>query len=94
MSVIIDPYQRINQDVFQEINTNHVGGKDSMASVANHRLLTVEEFAERIGKRPQTIRQKMWRREIDFLRIGRSIRFTEEMVEKALQAAFVPAIER
>jgi len=63
--------------------------------MSNHgRLLTVEEFATRTGKKPATIRQKIWRREIDFLRIGRSIRFTEEMVSKVIESAFVPAIQQ
>ncbi len=58
------------------------------------RLLTVEEYAVATGKRPNTIRQKIWRREIEFLRIGRSIRFTEAMVNKALEGSYVPAISR
>jgi excisionase family DNA binding protein len=59
-----------------------------------HRLLTVEQYAEATGKKPNTIRQKIWRREIDFLRIGRSIRFTDSMVEKALENSYVPALNR
>ena len=65
-----------------------------MQSGTNKRLLTVEEFAMAIGKRPQTVRQKIWRREIPFLRIGRSVRFTQEMVDKILEGSLVPAIQR
>jgi hypothetical protein len=36
------------------------------------RLLTVDQFAEAIGWKPATVRQKVWRREIDFVRIGKS----------------------
>jgi len=56
------------------------------------RLLTTEEYAARIGKKPSTIRQAVWRRQIDFLKIGRSIRFTEEMVQEVLNEAYVPAL--
>jgi hypothetical protein len=35
----------------------------------------VEQFAEAVGWKPSTVRQKVWRREIEFARIGRSIRF-------------------
>jgi len=65
-----------------------------MQSISRQRLLTVDEFAAAVGKRPATIRSQIWKREIDFLRIGRSIRFTEEMAQKALECALVPALER
>jgi excisionase family DNA binding protein len=38
-------------------------------------LLTVEQFADAVGLKPATVRQKIWRREIEFVRIGRAIRF-------------------
>ncbi|AXC12749.1 hypothetical protein ACPOL_3464 [Acidisarcina polymorpha] len=65
-----------------------------MPTVSPKRFLNVDEFAERTGKRPATIRQKIWRREQEHLKIGRNIRFTEEMVEKALENSYVPAIAR
>lgn len=73
---------------------NRFEGDSKMQSGTNKRLLTVEEFAMAIGKRPQTVRQKIWRREIPFLRIGRSVRFTQEMVDKILEGSLVPAIQR
>ena len=39
------------------------------------KLLTVEEFAAEVGWKPATVRQKVWRREIEFVRVGRCIRF-------------------
>ena len=55
-------------------------------------LMTVEQFAEAVGLRPATVRQKVWRREIDFVRIGRAIRFKPETAEKLIEAGTVPAV--
>ncbi len=41
------------------------------------RLLTVDEVARVTGWKPATIRQKVWRREIDHVKLGRNIRFKE-----------------
>jgi excisionase family DNA binding protein len=57
-------------------------------------LLNVEEFAAAIGWKPSTVYQKVWRREIEFVRIGRSIRFRPETAEKLIKAGTVPALER
>jgi excisionase family DNA binding protein len=56
-------------------------------------LLTVEQFAEAVGWRPATVRQKIWRREIEFVRIGRSIRFKPETAERLIERGTVPAME-
>lgn len=57
-------------------------------------LMTVEQFAEAVGLRPATVRQKIWRRELEFVRIGRAIRFKPETAEKLIDAGTVPARER
>lgn len=57
------------------------------------RLLTVEEFAAATGWKPSTVRQKVWRREIDYLKMGRSIRFKQETVDKLIERATIPALE-
>ena len=62
--------------------------------VAMSRYLTVDQVAERTGWRPATIRQKVWRREIPFYRLGRNIRFKEADIEQLLEGCFVPALER
>jgi excisionase family DNA binding protein len=54
-------------------------------------LMTVEQFAEAVGLRPATVRQKVWRREIEFVCIGRAIRFKPETAEKLIDAGTVPA---
>jgi len=54
-------------------------------------LLTVEQFAEAVGLKPATVRQKIWRREIEFVRIGRAVRFRPETAEKLIEAGTVLA---
>lgn len=58
------------------------------------KLLTVAQFAEEVGLKPATVRQKVWRREIEFVRVGRCIRFKRETAEKLIQAGTIPALER
>lgn len=60
----------------------------------NNKLLNVEEFAAAVGWKPATVRQKVWRREIDFVRMGRSIRFKPETVQRLIERGTVPALER
>lgn len=54
-------------------------------------LMTVEQFADAVGLKPATVRQKVWRREIEFVRIGRAIRFKPDTAEKLIEAGTVPA---
>jgi excisionase family DNA binding protein len=56
-------------------------------------LMNVEQFADAVGLKPATVRQKVWRREIEFVRIGRAIRFKPETVEKMIEAGTVPPLE-
>ena len=57
-------------------------------------LLTVEEFAAAIGWKPSTVYQKVWRREVEFVLIGRSIRFKPETADRLIEAGTVPALDR
>jgi excisionase family DNA binding protein len=57
-------------------------------------LLDIREFAAATGWKPATVRQKVWRREIEFVRMGRSIRFKRETAEKLIERGTVPALER
>jgi excisionase family DNA binding protein len=62
--------------------------------VTHRRPLNVKELAEATGWKESTVRQKVWRREIEYLKIGRCVRFRPETVERLLDEATVPAIER
>jgi excisionase family DNA binding protein len=68
--------------------------RDNIENMSEIRLLTVEEFATATGWKPSTIYQKVWRREVEFVRIGRSIRFKPEMVERLIDAGSMPVLDR
>jgi len=57
------------------------------------KLLTVDQVAALTGWKPGTIRQKVWRREIDYLKLGRSIRFKEETIKKMVENSEIPALD-
>ena len=57
-------------------------------------LMDTEQFAAAIGVQPSTVRQWVWRRQVEFVRIGRAIRFKPETAEKLIEAGTVPALER
>ena len=60
----------------------------------NNKLLTVQEFAAAVGWKPSTVRQKIWRRELEYVKLGRSVRFKPETAEKLIERGTVPALER
>jgi len=57
------------------------------------RLLTVDQFAEATGWKPSTIRQKIWRRELPVVRLGRSVRLKESTLSEMVERGTVPALE-
>lgn len=59
-----------------------------------NKLLTVEEFAAAIGLKPATVRQQVWRRQVEFVRVGRAIRFKPETVQRIIDRGTVPALQR
>lgn len=58
----------------------------------NKRLLTVDQFADATGLKPKTVRQKIWRRELEVVRIGRCVRFRAELVDELIERGTVPAL--
>ena len=57
------------------------------------KLLNVKEFADAIGLKPATVRQQVWRRQVEFVRVGRAIRFKPETVQKIIERGTVPPLE-
>lgn len=57
------------------------------------RLLTVEEVSRLTGWRPATIRQKVWRRELPYVKLGRSVRFKEDEIGRIIEKSSLPALE-
>lgn len=56
-------------------------------------LWDTDDVAVALGSKPKTIRMRVWRNEIPYLRIGRSIRFRPSVIRALLEAAEVPARE-
>jgi len=56
-------------------------------------LLTVDDVARLTGWAPGTIRGKVFRHELEYLKLGRSVRFRAETIAKLLESAVVPARE-
>jgi excisionase family DNA binding protein len=57
------------------------------------RLLTVEDVASWTGWKPSTIRNKCWRKELPYLKLGRNIRFKQDVIERLIEGCEVPALE-
>jgi excisionase family DNA binding protein len=59
----------------------------------NRKMLTVQEFANAVGWSPSTVRQKIWHRELEYVKLGRSVRFKPETVQRLIEQGTVPALE-
>jgi excisionase family DNA binding protein len=57
------------------------------------RMITAEELSEATGWSIRTIYQKVWRREIEHIKMGRSLRFRAELVDELIERGTVPALE-
>jgi len=61
------------------------------STVLRARLLTVAESAERLGIREKTLRFWIWQRKVEFIKIGRSIRISEDVIRRLIEHGTVPA---
>ncbi len=55
-------------------------------------LLTVGEVAVRTGWKPCTVRKKILRREIGYVKLGRSVRIPESELDRLISNGFRPAL--
>ena len=60
----------------------------------NPKLMTVDEFAAAVGWKPSTVYQKIWRRELEYVKIGRSVRIKHETVQRLIETGTVPSLDR
>lgn len=65
-----------------------------MTATNTARLRTLPEAAERLGLSVKCLRGWVWRREIDFVKVGRAVRISDETIEKLIVRGTVPALER
>ncbi len=54
------------------------------------KLLRIEEASERLGWKPATIRAKILRREIEYCKMGRSVRISETVIAKLIAQNTIP----
>ena len=64
-----------------------------MTDNTRKRLLTVDEFATATGQKAKTIRQRIWRRELEFVRLGRNVRLRAELVDELIERGTVPVLD-
>jgi excisionase family DNA binding protein len=55
-------------------------------------LLTIEQVALLTGWSPATVRSKVYKRELEFVKLGRSVRFRPETIEQLITDSVIPAI--
>lgn len=56
------------------------------------RLLTVAEVAERTGWKVCTVRKKILRRELGYVKLARSVRIPEAELDRLIHSGFRPAL--
>ena len=64
-----------------------------MEGNTSKRLLTIDEFAFATAQKPRTVRQKLWRRQLPYIKIGRSVRLRAALVDELIERGTVPALE-
>ena len=57
-------------------------------------LLTVDQVAAATGWKPSTVRDKVLRRQIEYIKVGRLVRFRAETIERLIDQGTVPALEQ
>lgn len=55
-------------------------------------MLSVKEAAERLGVKASTIRSWVWKRQIEFVKISRSVRIPEKVIERLIHSGTKPAL--
>ncbi len=59
---------------------------------STNRLLTLMECETRTGRKVSTWRKAIAKREIAFVRLGRSVRIPEEVIEQMITQGYRPAV--
>ena len=67
--------------------------RDRIVQPENIRLLDVKEAARYLGTTDKTLYTKIWRREIPFIKLGRSVRFDVRDLEALIERSRVRAEE-
>jgi excisionase family DNA binding protein len=60
---------------------------------AQTRLLTIDQAAVVLGLKPKTLYQRIWRRQIEHVKLGRNVRFRADVLERMIEESTVPVLE-
>jgi excisionase family DNA binding protein len=63
-------------------------------TAAGGKRLNIREAARELGLKESTVRDWVWRRRIQYFKIGGAIRIDEREIEKILAESVIPALER
>jgi excisionase family DNA binding protein len=55
-------------------------------------MLTIEEAAKVLGVKSSTIRSWVWKRQIEFVKISRSVRIPDKVIERLILSGTRPAL--
>ena len=56
-------------------------------------LHNIDETANILRVQPKTVRQWIWRRQIDVVRIGRCVRIPQSAIDRMIERGTTPALE-
>jgi excisionase family DNA binding protein len=64
-----------------------------MAASNAMRLRSLPEAAERLGLSVKCLRGWVWQRKIEFVKVGRAVRISDQTIEEVISRGTVPALE-
>ena len=82
-----------DSNVQQVSNPEEVRGVKVMSEI-NEQLMSVDELAEFLGTGPGLVRGLVANRRIEFVKVGKFVRFRESAVLAYIDSAVVPAVNR
>jgi excisionase family DNA binding protein len=84
---------RINACPYANLSLTIKNMAKTWQDVQNVKFLTINETADRFRRSPHTIRYWIARRQIGFVRIGRSILVPEQAIAELIARSFIPPTE-
>lgn len=64
-----------------------------MAIVSTTKLKSLDQAAEHLGLSVKCLRGWVWKRKIPYVKVGRSVRISEETITQIVERGSVPALE-
>jgi excisionase family DNA binding protein len=57
-------------------------------------MLTIGQAAQALGVRPATVRSWIWKRQIEYVKVSRSVRIPAAVVQRIIKNGTRPAVDR